>query len=678
MTNKISNVVKLIIVESPTKAKTISRFLGGDFKVESSYGHVRDLPKSKLGIDVEKDFEPAYIIPTKARKRVNELKKEAKNADEVLLATDEDREGEAIAWHLVHALDLGKSKRIAFHEITKSAIEEALKNPRDIDLNLVDAQQARRILDRLVGYELSPFLWKKVFKGLSAGRVQSATVRLIVDREKEIQAFIPQEFWSITAVLKKLKEEFEAKLFKKDGKTLDKFAIKTKEESDKVLKDLEGADYKVEKVERKEVKRAPKPPFTTSTLQQEAANRLHFSAKQTMMFAQQLYENGLITYMRTDSLNMSEESLKAAKQVVADKFGKEYSLSAPRKFKTKTKGAQEAHEAIRPTQPKLASQDLGGQAQLDKKHIQLYDLIWKRFIACQMKEAIFDSTTVDILAKSYTFRAAGSVVKFEGWMKVYKERIAENITEGMLPKLATNDILKLVMLIPNQHFTEPPPRYGEASLIKALEEHGIGRPSTYAPTIATIQLRNYVFKNNNKKFEPTETGILVNDLLVKHFPEIVDIEFTARVEKNLDEIAEGVKKWVPVIKKFYAPFHKNLEKKYEEVEKKNTDEKTDQVCEKCGKPMLIKHGRFGKFLACSGFPDCKNTKAIKEPPKTIGVKCPKCMERFSEEEAGDIIVRRTKKGKIFFGCSRYPDCDFASWKNPAEENKKAGHQASCA
>jgi len=672
---------KLIIVESPTKAKTISRFLSRDFKVESSYGHVRDLPKSKLGIDVEKDFEPAYIIPTKARKRVNELKKEAKNADEVLLATDEDREGEAIAWHLVHALDLGKSKRIAFHEITKSAIEEALKNPRDIDLNLVDAQQARRILDRLVGYELSPFLWKKVFKGLSAGRVQSVTVRLIVDREKEIQAFISQEFWSITAVLKKSKEEFEAKLSKKDGETLDKFAIKTKEESDKVLKDLEGANYIVEKVEKKEIKRAPKPPFTTSTLQQEAANRLHFSAKQTMMFAQQLYENGLITYMRTDSLNMSEESLKSAKQVVTDKFGKEYSLAAPRKFKTKTKGAQEAHEAIRPTQPKLASQDLGGQAQLEQKHIKLYDLIWKRFIACQMKEAVFDSTTVDILgnpisignriSQNYTFRASGSIVKFEGWMKVYKERIAENILEGMLPKLADNDLLNLVTLIPNQHFTEPPPRYGEASLIKALEEHGIGRPSTYAPTIATIQLRNYVFKNNNKKFEPTETGITVNDLLIKHFPEIVDIQFTARMEKNLDEIAEGVKKWVPVIKKFYAPFHKNLEEKYEEVEKKNTDEKTDQICEKCGKPMLIKHGRFGKFLACSGFPDCKNTKAVKEPPKTIGIKCPKCMERFSEKEAGDIIVRRTKKGKIFFGCSRYPDCDFASWKNPAEENKKS-------
>lgn len=673
--------MKLIIVESPTKAKTISRFLGGDFKIESSYGHIRDLPKSKLGIDVEKDFQPTYVIPTKSRKRVNELKKDAEKAKEVILATDEDREGEAISWHLVQALGLNdlksqnsnlKIKRIAFHEITKKAIEEALKNPREIDLNLVDAQQARRILDRLVGYELSPFLWRKVFRGLSAGRVQSVAVRLIVDREREIQAFVPQEYWSIEAELQKISNLppearfakggksqisnlFVAKLIKKDDKLLDKFAINNNQKADEILKDLKGTEYKVEKIEKKESKRAPKPPFTTSTLQQEAANKLHFSAKQTMMLAQQLYENGFITYMRTDSVNLSEDSLKSAKEVINKNFGKEYSLAEARRFKTKTKGAQEAHEAIRPTQPKLASQDLGGQAQLDKKHIQLYDLIWRRFMACQMEEAVFDSTTVDISAKNYTFRASGSVIKFNGWLRVYPEKI----TETMLPQLAENEILEFIKLAPNQHFTEPPPRYGEAALIKALEEYGIGRPSTYAPTISTIQTRNYVEKNEQRKFAPTETGILVNDLLVEHFPEIVDVGFTAKMEEDLDEIAEGKKQWMPVIKEFYEPFHKNLEEKYKDVEKQNTDEKTEEICEKCGRPMVIKHGRFGKFLACSGFPECKNAKPIKKESETIGMKCPKCAD-------GEVIIKKTKKGRIFYGCSKYPACDYANWKNPTE------------
>ncbi len=644
--------MKLVIVESPTKAKTISKFLGDDFKIESSYGHIRDLPKSKLGIDVEKNFQPAYVIPTKSRKRVNELKKDAEKAKEVILATDEDREGEAISWHLVQALGLKNPKRIAFHEITKKAIEEALKNPREIDLNLVDAQQARRILDRLVGYELSPFLWRKVFRGLSAGRVQSVAVRLIVDREREIQAFVPQEYWTIVATLLKI-IEFEAKLIKKDDKLLDKFAIKNKQEADEILKDLKGAEYKIEKIEKKESRRAPKPPFTTSTLQQEAANKLHFSAKQTMMLAQQLYENGFITYMRTDSVNLSEDSLKSAKEVINKNFGKEYSPAETRRFKTKTKGAQEAHEAIRPSTPQDTPEKI--KSKLDNKQFKLYDLVWRRFMACQMEEAVFDSTTVDISAKNYVFRANGSVIKFDGWLRVYPEKI----TETTMPQLAENEILKLIKLAPDQHFTEPPPRYGEAALIKALEEYGIGRPSTYAPTISTIQTRNYVEKNEQRKFAPTETGILVNDLLVEHFPEIVDAGFTAKMEEDLDEIAEGKKQWMPVIKEFYGPFHKNLEEKYKDVEKQNTDEKTEEICEKCGKTMVIRHGRFGKFLACSGFPECKNAKPIKEEPKLIGMKCPKCAE-------GEVIIKKTKKGRIFYGCSKYPACDFASWKNPTE------------
>lgn len=661
---KNPNGTKLIIVESPTKAKTISQFLSGkEYVVESSYGHIRDLPKSKMGIDTEKDFTPSYVIPTKARKRVSELKKEAEKADEVILATDEDREGEAIAWHLETALGLKNSKRIVFHEITKSAIQKALENPREIDINLVDAQQARRILDRLVGYELSPFLWKKLFKGLSAGRVQSVAVRLIVDREREIQNFKPEEFWSISALLEKNKQEFETKLSKKDDKILDKFTLKTKEDADVILKDLENAEYKVKEIEKKEVRRSPKPPFTTSSLQQEAANKLHWSAKQTMMIAQQLYENGLISYMRTDSVNLSLESINAAKFLITEKFGKNYSLASPRKFKTKSKMAQEAHEAIRPTDPRLEPEII--KSKLDPKQLKLYSLIWKRFIACQMQEAIFDSEAIDISANNYIFRANGSVIKFDGWLKVYGD---EKISETVLPKMEKGNLLNLIKLLPAQHFTEPPARYSEASLIKALEEHGIGRPSTYAPTIATIQQRNYVAKNDQKKFIPTETGTTVNNLLVEHFPEIVDIEFTANMEDTLDEVASGKKKWVPIIKKFYIPFKKNLDGKYIEVEKQTMDETTDEVCEKCGKPMIIKHGRFGKFLACSGFPDCKNTKNIKETPKTIGMKCPKCGE-------GDVIIKYTKKRKIFFGCSRYPDCDFASWKNPAEpeKEKKAGN-----
>ena len=656
--------VKLVIVESPTKARTISGFLGSEYQIESSYGHVRDLPKSKLGIDTANNFEPSYIIPVKARKRVNELKKLAAKATEIILASDEDREGEAIAWHIANILNVPNAKRIVFHEITKSAISEALEHPRELDMNLVDAQQARRILDRLVGYELSPFLWRKFFRGLSAGRVQSVAVRLIADREKEIQAFKPEEYWSLAAFLNTKKEQekvFEARLYKKDGKVLDKLEIKNKEESDQILESLNGAEYKVSEVESKEARRLPGAPFTTSTLQQESSGKLGYSAKQTMMLAQQLYEAGYISYMRTDSVNLSQDSLSAAKSFIDSNYGQDYSLSEPRRFKNKAKGAQEAHEAVRPTVPSRTPDSM--KDLLDPKQFKIYDLIWRRFIACQMQPAVFDSTTADISAKNFVFRANGSVMKFDGWLKIYPSKFTENI----LPTLTENETLDLKELKPEQHFTEPPPRYNEASLIKAMEEHGIGRPSTYAPTIATIQARNYVAKNEQRRFVPTETGNMVNDLLVLHFPQIVDINFTAKMEEDLDRIAEGQAKWVPVIKEFYEPFHENLLKKETEVEKKNMEEKTDEVCPNCGKPMVIKQGRFGKFMACSGWPECKTAKPVKDASKQIGMKCPKCAE-FSPDDQGEIVMKKTRKGRVFYGCSRYPKCDYASWKNPSEKN----------
>jgi len=658
--------MNLIIVESPTKAKTISQFLGKGFKVESSYGHVRDLPISSLGVDVKNNFEPKYVIPEKAKKRILKLKKDTEDAEKIILATDEDREGEAIAWHLAETLGIyGQNKkkveRIVFHEITKRAIEEALKNPRDIDFNLVEAQQARRILDRLVGYELSPFLWRKVFKGLSAGRVQSVAVKLIVDREREIEKFVPEEYWSISAILKKLDtkyKEFEARLTGiKRSDSEKKIEIKNKDEADSILKDLEGADYIVSNIEKKETKRNPRPPFITSTLQQEAANKLKFSAKQTMMLAQFLYENGYITYMRTDSLNLSKESVGAAKKLIEKRFGKEYAISRPRIFKTKSKTAQEAHEAIRPTNPELTPEMI--KSRLDYRQYKLYELVWKRFIACQMKEAIFDTTTIEIEAKDkYIFKASGQILKFDGFLRVYDSTPEEII----LPDVKEKEKLELVKLIPAQHFTEPPPRYTEASLIKTLEEYNIGRPSTYAPIISTIQERNYVTKNEQKKFIPTEIGLIVNDILEKHFPEIVDIGFTAKMEDELDAIAEGKLKRVPMIRNFYEPFHKNLEKKYQEVEKIKIEEKTDEICEKCGRKMILKRSKFGKFLACSGFPECKNTKPIKQKEEKTGIRCPKC-------KLGEVIIKRTKRGKIFYGCSRYPDCDFASWTKPETQNE---------
>jgi len=688
--------MKLVVVESPTKSKTISQFLGPGYKVLSSYGHIRDLPKSELGVDIENDFKPKYIIIPKARKNVQLLKKEAEKAELIILSTDPDREGEAIAYHLAYLLNLDSKKpyqRIVFHEITKSAIEEALKHPREIDMNLVDAQQARRILDRIVGYKLSPFLWKKVARGLSAGRVQSVAVRLVVEREREIEKFVPQEYWTIVATLLKIKNpykaepsgfrqkskipirpslraigknnEFEAILIKKDGKVIPKLGIKTKEEAEKIVKDLkEACVYKVINVEKKEVKRNPLPPFTTSTLQQEAWKRFHFPAKFTMRIAQQLYEKGFISYHRTDSLNLSDLSLFAAKKWIGDNFGKNYWAGFLRKYKAKGR-VQEAHEAIRPTYPDRTpsafAKATADKEKLNDAQFKLYDLIWRRFIACQMSQAIFDSTTVDIAAKNYTFRATGQVLKFDGFLKVYPIKFEE--TE--LPPLELNEILELIKLIPSQHFTQPPPRYNEATLIKILEQNGIGRPSTYAPIISVIQERNYIEKDEQKRFRPTEIGTVVNDLLVKHFSKIVDIKFTAEMEESLDEIAEDKKKWVKVVRKFYIPFEENLKNKYQEVSKKNLVEKTEKICPKCGAPLLIRLGKFGRFYACSQFPKCKYTEPLEKI--TLGIRCPKCRSADRQDKEGEIVEKRTKKRKIFYGCSNWPKCDFALWDRPTGE-----------
>jgi len=658
---------KLVIVESPTKARTIGAFVGKEYKVESSFGHIRDLPKSKLGVDVEKDFEPSYIIPIKARKNASALKKLAEKAEEIVLATDEDREGEAIAWHLKEILkgtDKDKKfSRIVFHEITKTAIEKALENPREINLEMVDAQQARRILDRIVGYKLSPFLWKKVVRGLSAGRVQSVALRLIVEREEEIKAFKAEEYWTLGAKLKAKKGEFEARLTKMGNVAIEKFSFQDTESAETVANDLKQAEYSVSSVTSKETQKHPLAPFTTSTLQQEANKRFRLSAKQTMMLAQRLYENGQITYMRTDSVNLSEESLVAASKLIAESFGKEYQLPEPRKFKTKSRIAQEAHEAVRPTNPFLKPQAFGGPGVgEDKAQEKLYELIWKRFVASQMPSAKFLATVAEISAKgeeNYELRANGSQLVFDGFLKVWTQPAGEN----NLPEIKEGEKLELKELLKEQHFTEPPARYNEASLIKVLEENGIGRPSTYAPTIATITARRYVEKNQDRRFQPTEMGELVTKVLKEHFPQIVDSQFTADMEENLDKIAEGKKNWRHVLADFYNPFAKLLEIKYLEVSKEEIapDEQTDEKCDKCGKPMIIKRGRFGKFLACTGFPDCKNTKSIAIAREPLG-KCPKCGE-------GNVVQKKTKKGRFFFGCDKYPACDFASWKRPGAETK---------
>lgn len=664
--------MQLVIVESPTKARTLQGFLGSKYKILSSYGHVRDLPKRDLGVDVEKDFKPKYTISAKAKKTISLLKKEAEKADLILISTDPDREGEAIAWHLVQALKLEKDKdaesknyqRIVFHEITKRAIEEALKNPRDIDINLVDSQQARRVLDRIVGYKLSPFLWRKVTKGLSAGRVQSVAVRLVVEREREIEQFKPEEYWEIAATLKNTKiapkQEFAAKLNQINGKTCAKMEIKNKEQAETIVKNLEGAAYVVSGLEQKETKRNPLPPFTTSTLQQEAWKKFHLPVKFTMQVAQQLYEIGLITYHRTDSLNLSDISLAAAKNFITETYGINYWPGHTTRYKTKAKLAQEAHEAIRPTYPSNTIDKAKKENNLNNAQSKLYELIWQRFIACQMSPAVFDSTTIDIDAKAakkdapnYGFRANGHVLKFDGFLKVYPLKF-ETLN---LPQVEVKEPLDFIKLEHTQHWTKPPARYTEATLIKALEEQGIGRPSTYAPIISTIQTRNYIEKDEKKSFKPTEMGVMVNDMLVEHFAKIVDVGFTAKMEEELDEIAEGKKDWVKVLREFYDPFKENLDQKYKEVEKKGiVQELTDKACPKCGSLLVVRMGRFGKFNACPAFPKCKYTEPIANG-NLPEIKCPKC-------QTGNIVEKRTKKGKNFYGCSNYPNCDFALWDKP--------------
>jgi len=660
----------LIIVESPTKAKTISQFLGKDFQIESSYGHVRDLPKSKIGIDIEHDFEPQYIIPKKAQKNANALKKLALKAPRVILATDEDREGEAIAWHLAQLMNLDDHyERITFHEITPEAIKKALESPRKIDENLVNAQQARRVLDRLVGYELSPFLWQKIRRGLSAGRVQSVALKLIVDREKERQAFQADEYWSISAIFDKKEELFEAGLSSINNKSLDKFDIKNAKQSEEIKKNIESCKkFIISEIKKQETKKSPLPPFTTSTLQQEASKKLRFSARQTMRLAQMLYEGqnlgdgsiGLITYMRTDSLNIAESALSQCREVITEKFGKEFIPETANYYKNKSKGAQEAHEAIRPTHPEILPAEI--KDKVEANVYKLYNLIWQRFVASQMKEAIFDRLAISISGENgkekFLFKANGNTLKFKGFLAVYPSQFQE----VLLPVLEMNEEIKISEVKPEQHFTQPPARYNEASLIKTLEENGIGRPSTYAPIISVLQDRFYVEKDEERRFFPTELGFIVNDILAKHFSQITDTNFTAKIEEDLDKVAEGKEQWKQIIRNFYWPFKENLTKKYDEVVKEDFQEKTDEVCDKCGKPMLVKWSKFGKFLGCSGFPECRNVKKLIDASKKVtGVKCPKCKE-------GDVIIKRTKaKKRMFYGCSRWPDCDFVSWKKPAEE-----------
>lgn len=625
--------MNLVIVESPTKAKTLTRFLGDGYKIEASMGHLRDLPQKKLGIDLDHDFKPEYVVSPEKKVRVKELQGLAAKAKAVILATDPDREGEAIAWHIVSLLDLKSPARITFHEITESAIQEALKSPGKINMPLVDSQQARRILDRLVGYKLSPLLWRKVRKGLSAGRVQSVAVRLIVEREREIEKFKPEEYWEILADF----DNFQAKL--------QKVAIKNKEESDRLIAELEKAEYKVSDIQTKEVRKNPYPPFTTSTLQQAASNLFGWTARRTMQIAQNLYEQGLITYHRTDSMNLAAAAIESARGFISHEYGQQYLPGAPRFYKTKSKVAQEAHEAIRPT-------NVSDKPTLDRDQTRLYEMIWKRFLACQMSEAVYEQTGVDISADKYLFRANGNKQLFDGWQKLFGRDEGDN--GGELPKLTVGDVLKLKQLIPSQHFTEPPPRYTEASLIKTLEEYGIGRPSTYAPIIGTIQDRQYVEKSE-KKFQPTSLGLAVNDFLLTNFPNIFDYQFTAHMEDDLDAIANGDQKWVPVIREFYDPFEKQLNEVQDTAARvKVAVEETNEKCPLDGAPLVIRLGRFGKFIACSNFPNCKYTRAFQQK---LNMKCPKC-------GIGEVILKRTKSRKSFYGCSRYPDCDFASWTKP--------------
>lgn len=667
--------MQLIIVESPTKAKTISKFLGKGYQVESSFGHIRDLPASKMGIDIENDFEPTYVIPDRSKKAVSALKSAAKKASSIILASDEDREGEAIAWHLAEILKIKaeETQRIVFHEITKTAILKALSEPRKLNQDLVDAQQARRVLDRLVGYELSPFLWKKVAKGLSAGRVQSVAIRLIVEREREIENFKSDEYWSVSAeYINNNKKIYAANLLKINNKSFDKLSI-DKGLAEEVITDSKGSINKITKLEKKEISKSPLAPFTTSTLQQTANRFLGFSAKQTMTLAQKLYEQGHISYMRTDSFNLSPLFLDEAKEYLHDNLGKDYVLDSPRFFKSKNKNNQEAHEAIRPTAAKNTPDIL--ESKLEKGQHRLYTLIWQQSIATQMPAAKFNTTSIDTEMtcknkKVYTFRTNGQIMIFPGYLKIYPEKT----TEAELPDIKKDEIVDLNKISSEQHFTKGPARYSDAGLVKELEKYSIGRPSTYAPTIATIINRNYVERNAEKRLEATPISFVVNDLLVEHFPKIVDYNFTASLENSLDEIALGKKDWQPVIKEFYDEFHSNLEKKYENIKKSDImpEEKSEEKCDKCGALMLIKTGRYGKFLACSAYPDCKNIKKMsgeKTTPqddpaleelrtKFKGEVCNKC--------GGDMIIRSGKYGP-FLACGAYPKCK--NIKNIADENE---------
>ncbi|MBI2268669.1 MAG: type I DNA topoisomerase [Candidatus Blackburnbacteria bacterium] len=679
--------MNLIIVESPTKARTLGRFLGQEYVVEPTMGHVMDLPKSKMGVDIEHNFEPEYVLVTKKKDIVGKIKQEAKQASKIYLATDPDREGEAIAYHVKDVVSSSskfkiqnsKFYRVVFHEITEGAVKHALENPRDVDLKLYHAQQARRVLDRLVGYKLSPLLWRKVRRGLSAGRVQSVTVKLIVEREREIEAFKSEEYWEIYCQVKSQKskvknEEFIVKLVKIDDK---KAEVKNKEQADGVVSDLHKAEYIVSDIERKEVhKRAP-APFTTSTMAQAASRTYFWSAKKTMSVAQKLYEEGLITYHRTDSLNLSSEAVSSVRTFIEKKYGKEFLPEKPKFYKTSNKLAQEAHEAVRPTDVakfsifnfpacyRLAAKQLAGRQfskELGSDAEKLYGLIWRRFVACQMTDSVFDETTIKVeaikqdssIANRYLLTATGQIMKFSGWRVVYgKLEVEEESVQ--LPEVEKDEVLQLVKVDPQQKFTQPPPRYTEASLIKTLEKLGIGRPSTYAPTISTIQTRQYVEKTEGK-FSPTVLGIAVNDFLFKYFPNIVDYKFTARMEDDLDEIANGEKQWVPIISEFWKPFESKVESTEKTAKRVHVEvEKTGDKCPKCKVgEQVVRVGRFGKFLSCSSFPECDWTAPYIEE---LGIKCPDCSK-------GEVVARKTRKGKRFFGCSLYPKCKWASWRKP--------------
>ena len=707
----------LVVVESPAKARTISRILGNKYDVKASVGHVRDLPKSALGIEVSDGFTPKYVVPREKARTVKEIRDAAQTASTVYLATDPDREGEAIAWHLLEAANLRSVPlhRVVFHEITPEAVNAAFDHPRDIDMKLVNAQQARRVLDRLVGYRLSPFLWKKVRRGLSAGRVQSVAVRLVVEREREILGFNPQEFWTIEAELEKrqAKPIFRAKLAGYAGKK-EKLEVTNGPQADEILAGLRSSAYTVESVNSKTQVRRPSAPFITSTLQQEASRRLGFTAKRTMMVAQQLYEGlaigpegevGLITYMRTDSTNIASSAVQEAREYIAQRFGHDFLPKSPREFKKKVKGAQEAHEAIRPTSVRREPDRV--KRYLTNDQYRLYNLVWQRLVACQMADAVFDVTTVDIHATpsagtvAYLLRATNSQLRFPGYRQVYEEARdddeEEDTGKNPLPDLAKSDALNLIELFPEQKFTEPPPRYTEATLVKALEEKGIGRPSTYAPTMSTIQDRGYV-EREGRLLKPTDLGLVVNDLLVEHFPIFVDAGFTAGMENDLDDIASGEKQWQPVVQEFYTPLEKALDLATKEAPK--VVEASDEVCSECGKPMVIRWGRRGRFLACTGFPECKGTRSLdgeeQEAPQQTDEKCPECespmvirsgrfgkfmaCSRYPEckgrkqmatstgvkcpRDGGDLVERRSKRGRTFYGCANYPKCDFVLWARP--------------